>query len=125
MDIGQDGTPWTWPDNAWPTPQQLADWLEVCTRKERVSLCRSMLVSAKTATRCIERDHEGTIYLRDLSAKKSPYSVVCPTCNSDKGTPCRENYCKNGYRDCTYAICNAVRNMPEPHVSRVAKVEGQ
>ena len=51
----------------------------------------------------------------------SVYTIACPRCGSAAGVPCREGYCKNGYRNCTYAICHRVRDMEEPHVARVAR----
>lgn len=53
----------------------------------------------------------------------NPYAeaakVDCPSCIAKRGEPCREAYCKNGYRDCTYAICHRIRDKETPHLSRV------
>jgi hypothetical protein len=54
----------------------------------------------------------------------NPYAdaakVECPGCKAAIGVPCWEWYCKNGYRDCTYAICARKRDRPEPHIARLA-----
>lgn len=55
----------------------------------------------------------------------SAYAIACPRCRSAAGDPCRERYCRNGRRDCDYAICSRIRDLPEPHVARVARAAAQ
>lgn len=47
--------------------------------------------------------------------------VGCPKCSVGVGKPCRERYCRNGYRECQYAICSAWRDRSEPHLERAVK----
>lgn len=53
----------------------------------------------------------------------SPYKFECTTCSAPVGRPCRERYCKNGYRDCEYAICARWRELETPHIARRALAE--
>ncbi len=45
-------TPRTWPENAWPTAVQLAEFLKVCTDEERVYWAQLMLTDSERATLC-------------------------------------------------------------------------
>jgi hypothetical protein len=44
--------------------------------------------------------------------------VACPRCGSASGSPCWERACKNGYRNCDYAVCSYRKELPEPHLER-------
>jgi hypothetical protein len=50
-------TPRTWPEYAEPTPEQLADWLAVATRDERVKFAERAIHDARTAGDCFMRNH--------------------------------------------------------------------
>ena len=51
-------TPKTWPENAWPLPEQLADWLKVCTDEERLRYTTGATVASQEAVRCFEQNHD-------------------------------------------------------------------
>jgi hypothetical protein len=44
--------------------------------------------------------------------------VACPRCGVGAGSPCVVRACKNGYRNCDYAICAYWKELPEPHLER-------
>ena len=44
--------------------------------------------------------------------------VACPRCKAATGSPCRVRKCRNGYRDCRYAVCSVLVELPEPHLER-------
>lgn len=52
-------TPRPWPENAWPTAAELADWLSRCTSAERLSYADLSIATAQRAVACVEQDHEG------------------------------------------------------------------
>ena len=54
-------TPTTWPDNREPYDHELADWLESCTREERVQFAGHALRHAAAAAKCVTFDHDGRI----------------------------------------------------------------
>lgn len=43
----------TWPENSWPTAEQLADWLARCTDAERVAFAESVLDRAQQLGRAL------------------------------------------------------------------------
>lgn len=51
-------TPRTWPENASPTPQQLAAWLRTCTDTERAEFADAHLRMAADLSSCFARDHQ-------------------------------------------------------------------
>lgn len=51
-------TPKAWPENVWPTPEELADWLVICTPAERILHAAAALESGQVAARCFELNHE-------------------------------------------------------------------
>lgn len=44
--------------------------------------------------------------------------VNCPRCRAAIGSKCVERACRNGYRNCEYAICSYWKELPEPHLER-------
>lgn len=50
-------TPITWDENAEPTPEQLADWLQAVTREELVSFAGRMIELGEKANRCFVENH--------------------------------------------------------------------
>jgi hypothetical protein len=44
--------------------------------------------------------------------------VSCPRCKAAVGSRCTEWACRNGYRDCDYAICAYRKELDEPHLER-------
>lgn len=44
--------------------------------------------------------------------------VACPRCSVAEGKPCVVRACKNGYRNCNYAICAYWKELDEPHLER-------
>lgn len=62
----------TWPENAEPTPEQLADWLQVIDRGERIRVAEEMLDNARTARACFIEHHQGL--MREVShARRDRY----------------------------------------------------
>lgn len=51
--------------------------------------------------------------------------VACPRCKRAVGQACIERYCKNGYRNCDYAICARWRETVEPHMERSVNARQQ
>lgn len=51
-------TPRPWPENAWPTAAELADWLSRCTSDERLSYADHSLATAQRAAACVDRRHD-------------------------------------------------------------------
>jgi hypothetical protein len=47
--------------------------------------------------------------------------VSCPRCRVEVGSRCVERACRNGYRDCTYAVCSYYKELPEPHLERAVR----
>lgn len=45
------GTPRSWPEGVWPTAEQLAEWLVVCTAEERVAFSARALELAQEGHR--------------------------------------------------------------------------
>lgn len=54
-------TPRPWPDYAKPAPEQLAEWLGVCTPTERLNLAQRALEAQDEAIRCFEQNHVGRL----------------------------------------------------------------
>lgn len=54
-------TPPTWPEGTAPTIEQMADWLETCTRAERVEFIEKMEHVAQVAQHCFAANHEGKL----------------------------------------------------------------
>ena len=52
-----DVTPKAWDRFSKPTPEQLADWLKVCTDQERVEFAAAALKAREEADLCFTRDH--------------------------------------------------------------------
>jgi hypothetical protein len=50
--VKQIKTPRTWPANAQPTAEQLADWLRAMPRVELVQMCEQFIRDGETASRC-------------------------------------------------------------------------
>ena len=48
-------TPRTWGENVWPTAQQLADWLKVCTDNERLIHAEIAIRDAQAHDACMVR----------------------------------------------------------------------
>lgn len=67
-------TPRPWPENAWPTAAELADWLSRCTSDERLSYADHSLATAQRAARCVDQQHAAR--LADLSAARERLRVV-------------------------------------------------
>jgi len=44
--------------------------------------------------------------------------VACPRCRAAVGSPCTIRACRNGYRNCDYAVCSYRKELPEPHLER-------
>lgn len=44
--------------------------------------------------------------------------VACPRCRVAVGSKCVVRACRNGYRDCEYAICAYWKELSEPHLER-------
>ena len=44
--------------------------------------------------------------------------VACPRCQAEAGSPCSEWACRNGYRNCRYAVCAYRKELPQPHLER-------
>lgn len=53
-----DKTPVLWLENAIPTPEQLAAWLGLCTRAERIDHARRALEAAEACHRCFMEGHD-------------------------------------------------------------------
>jgi hypothetical protein len=58
-----DRTPKPWAPDSWPTAEQLADWLEVCTREERIEFTTAELRNA-------QREHGHNV--------RCPHMLSCP-----------------------------------------------
>lgn len=54
-------TPLSWPEGADPTAEQVADWLETCTRAERVEFVEKMEHLGQVAQHCFAANHEGKL----------------------------------------------------------------
>jgi len=54
-------TPRPWEPDSEPTSEQLADWLEACTREERIGFAQSAIDSQRASFRCFMEDHPGKI----------------------------------------------------------------
>lgn len=65
--------------------------------------------------------------MRNIDYYVEVATVACPRCEAPVGTPCRVRECRNGYRNCTYAVCSVWRELDEPHLERAvkARVEAQ
>lgn len=50
-------TPRTWPEGMIPTNEQMADWLEVCTRWERIAFVQNARMNSDDAQRCLMENH--------------------------------------------------------------------
>lgn len=55
----------------------------------------------------------------DLNTYADAAMVGCPKCRAAVGNPCVTLACKNGRRNCDYAICAYWRELSEPHLQRV------
>lgn len=44
--------------------------------------------------------------------------IRCPRCRAAVGAPCTELACRNGYRNCQFAVCSYRKELPEPHLER-------
>lgn len=44
--------------------------------------------------------------------------VACPRCRATVGDPCTYRACRNGYENCSYAVCSVRRELPHPHLQR-------
>lgn len=44
--------------------------------------------------------------------------VACPRCKAKVGSPCVVRACRNGYRNCQFAVCAYWREAEEPHLER-------
>lgn len=53
--------PRTWPENAWPTPEQLAEYVASCCAQCRLSFAAGAIFSAMRATKCIESNHRALV----------------------------------------------------------------
>jgi hypothetical protein len=73
----RESTPKPWPENAWPTADQLADWLPIATRAERVELAAVFLRNSERSQDCFLRNHDA---LEDeashLRAKATRYRLA-------------------------------------------------
>jgi hypothetical protein len=56
--LGLSRTPRPWPDDAYPTAEQLAAWLTTCTPEERLTWADKAVTGAGIADRCIIERHE-------------------------------------------------------------------
>ena len=74
--FGGNGKPW--PDNAWPTPEQFADWYIEQPREERVRLAEWVIFQGQASERCILQNHEGRIEQAD-AALRSLYRQAANT----------------------------------------------
>ena len=54
-------TPPTWPEATDPTAEQVADWLETCSRAERVEFIEKMEAIGQVAQHCFTANHEGKL----------------------------------------------------------------
>lgn len=48
-----------WPEGVEPTPQQLADWLKICTDEERLDHATRVIGTGRRASACLMEGHEG------------------------------------------------------------------
>lgn len=53
--------PKPWPEGTYPTAEQLADWIETCTREERVLFANDAINNARFAAQCFMEAHHGRI----------------------------------------------------------------
>lgn len=53
--------PITWPEAAWPTPEQAADWLTSMSREQLVRWCGELAGRLELGHRCFLQDHEGRL----------------------------------------------------------------
>lgn len=61
VDVGFTPTPRPWPENTIPTNEQMADWLAVCTRWERIAFVQNARHNSERADRCFLENHDGRI----------------------------------------------------------------
>lgn len=57
----------------------------------------------------------------DFNAYVEAAMVACPRCGAPAGSPCRERACRNGYRNCQFAVCSYIEELPQPHLERAVK----
>lgn len=65
--MAENETPRDWAKDVRPTPEQLANWLERCTREEREAFAERALDAYERAHRCFIENHQGQI--RQLETK--------------------------------------------------------
>jgi hypothetical protein len=55
------GEKMTWPENAWPFPDQWLEWFESLTPERKLEVAGVVCRNAQTAAECIGVNHAGTI----------------------------------------------------------------
>lgn len=51
----------TWPENTIPTPEQVGEWLGICTDEERRVFAVWALKAGEDRARCFIEDHDGAV----------------------------------------------------------------
>lgn len=54
-------TPRPWPEGTIPTNEQMADWLEVCTRWERIAFVQNSRYQGEAADECFRMNHKNRL----------------------------------------------------------------
>lgn len=80
-------TPRPWPENAWPTAAELADWLSRCTSEERLDYADRSLTTAQHAARCFDERHAARLAAaeREAAEKDERLAKVREFCDEHKG----------------------------------------
>jgi hypothetical protein len=55
------GEKMTWPENAWPRPDQWLKWFESLTPERKLEVAGQVCQNAEFASMCVQQDHVGQI----------------------------------------------------------------